>query len=161
MPAVLITGIGSAVALAAVTFAGVLDRAVDFGPTADLEAGEVTVWVAVSDGAQPPQRVRLLGPDGAEVPLTPVDDRRTVTADGTRWAPAYTATIRRPGTHRVEATGGRAALRATDQVDSATVRRNGIVVPLVLATASLTISAVVVGTVLFLRAAGRHSAPAT
>lgn len=155
----LITGIGSAVALAAVTFVGVLDEALDFGPRGDLPAGEVTVWVA--DGERP-DGVRLLDPDGAEVPLTPVDartagdDGRAVTSGGVRWVPGYTATIGRPGEHRVEASGGRAALRGPNQLPSATVRRNGIVLPIALATASVTISIVIAGAVLLLRSTTRR-----
>jgi hypothetical protein len=149
VPVLLVTGIGAAIALAVVTFVGVVSESLDFGPSGDLPAGEVTVWVAEAD---PPDRVRLLGPGDTDVPLTPVDDQRTVTVNGVRWIPGYTATIREPGHHRVEAMAGRAALRAPDQLHTDEVRRNGIVVPIALATASITLSLLVAITVFGLRA---------
>jgi len=153
VPVLLVTGIGTAVALAAVTFAKVVDEALDFGPAGNLPAGKVTVWVAEDDQ---PERVRLVGPDNADVPLTPDGTPRTVTADGVRWLSAYIATIDKPGEHRVVATGGRAALRVPNQLDTATVRRNGIELPIALATASVTLSIVASAAVLGLRAIGRR-----
>jgi hypothetical protein len=153
VPVLLITGVGTAVALSAVTFAKVIDEALDFGPVGNLPAGKVTVWVAEDDQ---PERVRLVGLGDAGVPLAPDSTPRTVTADGVRWRSAYIATIAEPGEHRVEATGGRAALRGPNQLDTATVRRNAIVLPLTLATASVTLSILVSAAVLGLRAIGRR-----
>jgi hypothetical protein len=153
VPVLLVTGVGTAVALAAVTFAKVIEEAMDFGTAGNLPAGQVTVWVAEGDR---PEWVRLIGPGDADLPLTPEGAPRTVTADGVRWRAAYTATIVEPGEHRVEATGGRAALRGPDQLDTATVRRNGIVLPLALATASVTLSILAAAAVLGLRSIGRR-----
>jgi hypothetical protein len=88
--------------------------------------------------------------------LTPVNGGRTVAADGVRWTPGYTATIREPGPHRVEAAAGVAALRGPDQPRTDTVRRNGIMLPTILATASATLSLLVAVTVLTLRAVTRR-----
>lgn len=43
MPVLLLTGVGTAAALAAVTFATVVHQALEFGPDGDLPAGELTV----------------------------------------------------------------------------------------------------------------------
>lgn len=153
MPAVLITGVGTAVALAAVTFAKVVDEAMEFGPTGDLPAGKATVWVAE---ANQPERVTLVGPGGTDVQLTTDGTPRVITADGVRWHSAYTGTVAERGEHRVEATGGRAALRIPNQIDTGATRRNGIVLPLALATASVTLSILVSAAVLGLRAIGRR-----
>jgi len=155
VPAVLITGVGTAVALAAVTFAKVIDDALEFGPAGNLPAGKVTVWVAGSDQ---PEWVPLVGPGGTDVPLTADDTPRVVTADGVRWRSAYTGTIAERGEYRVEATRGRAALRIPNRIDTDATRRNGIVLPLTLATASVTLSILVAAAVLGLRAIGRRPA---
>lgn len=155
MPAVLITGVGTAVALASVTFAKVVDEALEFAPAGNLPAGKVTVWVAEADR---PERIALVGPDGTDVPLNADGTPRVVTADGVRWRSAYTATIAERGEHRVKATGGRAALRIPNQIDTSATRRNGIVLPLALATASVTLSILLSAAVLGLRAIGRRPA---
>lgn len=154
VPVVLVAGIGTAVALSVVTFVGVVDEALDFGPEGDLPPGQVTVWVAAADR---PDRVRLLGPGGGELPLTPVERDRSVTVDGVEWTPGYTATITEPGRHRVEAGAGRAALRAPDQPRTDTVRRNGIVIPIAIALGSATLSLLICLVVLIPRAAGRRA----
>jgi hypothetical protein len=153
VPAVLITGVGTAVALAAVTFAKVVDEALEFGPAGNLPAGKVTVWVAEPDR---PERVELVGPGGTDVPLTADGTPRVVTADGVRWRSAYTGTIAERGEHRVEAAGGRAALRIPNRIDTGATRRNGIVLPIALVTASVTLSILVSAAVLGLRAIGRR-----
>jgi len=150
VPALLVTGFGTAVALAAVTFVDVVDEALDFGPAAELQRGEVTVWVASSSR---PSDVRLAGPD--DVPLKPVTSDRILTADGVDWTPGYTGVIDRPGLYRVEATGGIAALRGPDQPGTDAVRRNGIVLPIAIATVSVTLSILVAVVVFVLRASTR------
>lgn len=157
VPLLLVAGVGTAVALAVVTFVGVVDEALAFGDRADLPAGEVIVWAAE---AEPADGVRLLGPAG-EVALVPVENPRTVTADGVRWRAAYTATVVEPGQYRVEADAGRAALRGPNQLDAAAARRDGIVLPLLLATTGVTASLLVAAAVFALRTLSRPPRHAT
>ena len=148
VPVLALTGIGVATALATATFVGVVDEALTFGQQADLAAGTLTIWV---DDDERPERVRLLGPSDVEVPLAPAAGERTVQADGATWTAGCTATITEPGRYRVEATGGRAALRAPNQLDTGTVRRNGVLLPVLVFTVGVTASVLVAVIVLTLR----------
>lgn len=154
-PIALVAGIGAATTLALVTVGDVLDRALSFGQEANLPAGEVTIWVAT---AERPSRVRLLGPDGLDVELRAHSTPGTVTADGVHWTSGYTATVTVPGRHRVEATGGRAALRTSQQLDTAAVRQRVLTWPLAMALTGASLCLLVCIAVPVLRTLNRHRA---
>lgn len=153
-PMALVGGVGAALAVALLTVGDVLDQALSFDRAAELPAGPVTVWVSPED---PPSRVRLLAPDGTELALSPDSDPRTVTADGVRWTSAYTATATTPGPHRVEPSGGQAALRTTPRLDTDAVRDRLLTWPLVLAVTGISVCLMVCIAVPVLRAANRHT----